>query len=141
MIDLGPFRLEAPLGRGGMGQVWSGTHRRFGYPVAVKFLTAKSVQKPGFLEAFRNEVRMVAGLDHPNVVQVYDYGEADHRTATATAGRIPVGTPWLAMELVTGGTLAPLGGRLEWTELEPITRSLLLALGHAHARGVIHRDL
>jgi serine/threonine protein kinase/tetratricopeptide (TPR) repeat protein len=124
-----------------MGQVWSGTHLRLAYPVAVKFLTSRAVKKPGFLQAFRNEVRLVAALDHPNVVRVYDAGEADAATARVTHDRIREGTPWLAMELVRGGTLAPLGGKLTWTEFDTVVWSLLEALGHAHARGVIHRDL
>ncbi len=141
MIALGPFRLDQPIGRGGMGQVWSGAHLRLTYPVAVKFLTSRAVKKPGFLQAFRNEVRLVAALDHPNVVRVYDAGESSAETARVTQGRIAEGTPWLAMELVRGGTLAPLGGKLGWTEFDTVVWSLLEALGHAHARGVIHRDL
>lgn len=141
MIALGPFRLDQPIGRGGMGQVWAGSHLRLAYPVAVKFLTSRAFKKEGFLQAFRNEVRLVAALDHPNVVRVYDAGEAEAETARVTHGRIAEGTPWLAMELVRGGTLAPLGGKLRWTEFDTVVASLLEALGHAHARGVIHRDL
>jgi serine/threonine protein kinase/tetratricopeptide (TPR) repeat protein len=141
LIALGPFRLDQPIGRGGMGQVWAGAHLGSDEPVAVKFLTSRAFKKPGFLQAFRNEVRLVAALDHPNVVQVFDAGEASAETARVTHGRIAEGTPWLAMELVKGGTLAPLGGKLTWTEFDTVVWSLLEALGHAHARGVIHRDL
>ncbi len=124
-----------------MGQVWCAVHRDLGYPVAVKFLTARTYRKTGFLEAFRNEIRSVAALDHPNIVSVLDHGEASMRTEKATRGRIRHGTPWLAMELVGGGTLAPLCGRLTWPEVESVIEALLGALGHAHGRGVIHRDL
>ncbi len=141
MIALGPFRLDQPIGRGGMGQVWAASHLRSGQPVAVKFLTSRSAKKYGFIQAFRNEVRLVAALDHPNVVRVYDAGESSAETERVTQGRITAGTPWLAMELVPGGTLSPLGGRLTWPEIDTVVRSLLQALGHAHARGVIHRDL
>jgi len=124
-----------------MGEVWSAIHHRIGTPVAVKFLTAEGLQQPDFLRAFRVEARAVAALDHPGIVRVHDYGEVDTGTTVASRGRIPEGTPWLAMERVDSGTLLPLVGRLRWQELHSVVLTLLDALAHAHARGVIHRDL
>ncbi len=124
-----------------MGEVWSGIHHRLGTPVAVKFLTAEGLQQPGFLRAFRVEARAVAALDHPGIVRVHDSGEVHTATTVASRGRIPEGTPWLAMERVDSGTLLPLVGRLRWPELHGVVLTLLDALAHAHARGVIHRDL
>ncbi|NCG22037.1 MAG: protein kinase [Rhodobacterales bacterium] len=140
-IVLGPFQLEEPLAQGGMGEVWLARHRMSGEPVAIKLLTSKSAQKPKFRAAFRNEVGAVAALDHPHVTAVYDYGEVDAPAVQASLNHLREGTPWLAMELVAGGTLHDFSGRLNWEELRHVTRCLLDALAHAHARGVIHRDL
>lgn len=141
MIGLGPFTLDHPLGRGGMGEVWAARHPTGAHDVAIKFLTVESARHPAFMDAFRNEARAVAALDHPHIVHVYDYGEASQDTETASLGQIAAGTPWLAMEMVSGGTLSRWAGQLRWAELEQIILSLLDALAHAHARGVIHRDL
>jgi len=124
-----------------MGEVWAGVHRQLGVPVAIKFLTAAGLREADFVRAFRTEVRAIAALDHPAIVTTYDFGEVGDDTATATAGRIPAGSPWLAMERVGGGTLAPLVGRLTWPEVRSVLSGLLDALAHAHARSVVHRDL
>jgi serine/threonine protein kinase/tetratricopeptide (TPR) repeat protein len=141
VIELGPFGLDRSVGSGGMGQVWSGIHRRLKYPVAIKFLTEKGFRNQRYLDAFRSEVRSAAALDHPHIVRVFDHGEVDTKTEAATGGAIPAGSPWLAMEFVEGGTLSASCGRLPWTAVESVIHALLDALGHAHARGVIHRDL
>jgi len=124
-----------------MGEVWAGVHRQLGVPVAVKFLTASGMREADFVRAFRTEVRAITALDHPAIVTTHDFGEVGDDTAEATAGRIPAGSPWLAMERVGGGTLAPLVGRLTWAEVRSVVNGLLDALAHAHARSVIHRDL
>lgn len=141
MIELGPFDLQAPLGQGGMGEVWTGLHRLQRRKVAVKLMTLEAARNPVFRAAFRNEVRAAAALDHPNLVMVYEYGEATEATERGCDGRIRAGTPFLAMELVEGGTLHTLKGRLDWPRLRTAIVALLDALAHAHARGVIHRDL
>ncbi len=141
MIRLGPFELEAPMGRGGMGEVWAARHVQQQTPVAVKLLTADAAREARFRAAFRNEVRASASLDHPNIVLVYDHGEVDPQAELASSSRLATGTPYLAMEMVSGGTLVSLAGRLGWVELRHIVLSLLDALAHAHARGVIHRDI
>ena len=124
-----------------MGEVWAATHRLLGIPVAIKFLTDEGLRELDFVQAFRTEVRAVAALDHPAIVRVHDFGEVGRDTAAATEGQVPEGSPWLAMERVGGGTLAPLVGRLRWAEVRSVVLSLLDALGHAHARDVVHRDL
>ncbi|MFZ5480346.1 MAG: protein kinase domain-containing protein [Myxococcota bacterium] len=141
MIRLGAFQLDAPLGAGGMGEVWRARHVGQGTPAAVKVLTAKVARHPWFASAFRAEVRAVAGLDHPNVVMVFDHGEASEEAEEATAGRLAAGSPWLAMELAGGGTLEARRGRTSWAELREVLLALLDALAHAHAAGVVHRDI
>ncbi len=141
MFDVGPFSLHAEIGGGGMGAVWGGVHREQGLPVAVKFLHARFADTPWFLEAFRNEVRSVARLRHPAIVTVFDHGEVDAAAARASGGAVEAGSPWLAMERVEGRPLARLIGRLDWPALRRTLLGLLDGLAHAHARGVVHRDI
>jgi len=117
-----------------MGTVWSALHRRSATPVAVKVLHHRP--EAWFVAQFREEVRSVASLDHPNVVRVFDYGQL-----TEPLPDIEVGAPYLVMELATEGTLTRRRGRLEWRALKPALEQVLQALAHAHARGIIHRDL
>jgi len=91
--------------------------------------------------AFHNEVRAVAGLYHPGIVMVFDSGEVDERAAQASDGRIQAGSPYLAMEYASGGSLSRVRQPLPWTHLGALVLALLDALAHAHARGVVHRDL
>jgi len=137
---LGPFDLAAPIGRGGMGQVWRGRHRDQGVPVAVKVLDHAMLQRSDFRELFRNEVRAAAGLEHEGIVLVLDQGEVPEAASRATNGRLQTGSPYLVMELLTGGTLHQ-ASCTNWTELRALLLRILDALAHAHARGVIHRDL
>lgn len=140
-VPLGPFELRHPLGRGAMGEVWAGVHRAHDTPVAIKILTGAVAERAGYLLSFRQEVRASAGLDHPNIVTTYDFGYIPKTTEEISQGRYPAGRPFLVMELVEGGSLASRRGNLEWPELYRILLGLLDALGHAHARGLIHRDL
>ncbi len=141
LIPLGPFDLIEPIGRGGMGEVWRGLHRAQQVPVAIKVLTARGMRRSFFLVAFRNEVRAMAGLDHPGIALVFDHGEVSEAAADQSEGALMAGSPFLAMELAHGGTLSPWCGRLAWMEVRKVLLALLDALAHAHARGVIHRDL
>ncbi len=140
-IPLGPFDLTAALGRGGMGEVWAGTHRTQGVAVAVKVITDQVAREERYRTAFRNEVRAVAGLDHPGVVQVFDFGEVPPEAARASSGRLTEGSPYLVMEMLGGGSLRDRMRDLRWPEVRYILEDLLAALAHAHARGVVHRDL
>jgi serine/threonine protein kinase len=140
-IPLGPFVLHEVIGRAGMGVVWSGTHVEQGAPVAVKVLTQEGSKDPLFLASLRNEVRGVAGLDHPGVVRVYDQGTVPRSVADPTGGVLSAGSPYLVMEMLEGGTLLPLCGRMGWTQIWQVLAQILSGLAHAHARGVIHRDI
>ena len=81
MIPLGPFELEEPVARGGMGEVWRGRTTRGHKPVAVKVIRVASAQDSVFSRYFQNEVRAVAALDHDNVIRVFDYGHVSEATA------------------------------------------------------------
>ncbi len=141
MIPLGPFELEASIGRGGMGEVWRGVHRENRAPIAVKVITAERALRPHYLAAFKNEVRATAGLDHPSIVMVLDYGQIDETAARASEGHFVAGSPFLAMELLAGGSLKKYVAKLAWPELCAVLLRLLDALAHAHARGMVHRDI
>lgn len=134
-IGLGPFDALAPLGSGGMGEVWRGVHRASGTPVALKILAGARLC--GTSDALQRELRAVAALDHPHIVRVYDFGRVAQ--AASAGSPWPDGTPFLAMELLEG-TLSE-QPPADWPSLLAVLRALLAALAHAHARGVVHRDL
>ena len=104
-IPLGPFDLVKPIGEGGMGVVWRGEHRRQGVSVAVKAMTGQTTRDARYARAFRNEVRAVAGLDHPGIVQVFDFGAISDEADRLSRGRLKSGFLYLVMELVEGGSL------------------------------------
>lgn len=140
-VYLGPFELKRPIGKGGMGEVWRAHHADQDVPVAVKVMTAKVFENEENRTRFKNEVRAVAQLDHPGIVWVFDYGVVTDEAAEASGGRLVAGSPYLAMEHASGGTLASLRRALPWEELRTILLNLLDALAHAHAHGIVHRDL
>ncbi len=141
---MGPLQLHRRVGRGGVGEVWSGQHGAATgqrTQVAVKFLSAGPARSATFRQAFQREIRAIAALDHPNIVRVYDAGQTDEELERTSGGRFRAGTPYLVMELVSGGTLARHQGEIGWDELRVRLLELLDALAHAHARGLIHRDI
>jgi tetratricopeptide (TPR) repeat protein len=125
---------DRPLGTGGFGAVWRVTHATLGVSAALKVMTHPSWQSPEGKRAFRDEVRAMGLLDHPNVVRVLDHGEV------GTGGPLPEGAPWLVMELIDGATLAaaPLAG---WPALRAVIGGALDGLAHAHALGLVHGDV
>jgi CheY-like chemotaxis protein len=123
-----------------MGSVWRGVHRDSGLPVAVKVLHKSALRDGKGIQGFRNEVRAVAGLDHPGVVWVFDVGSVPPAAAAGSGGMLEEGAPYLAMEYASGGTLAEFVPA-SWNEAQTLLLELLSILGHAHARGVVHRDL
>lgn len=140
-IPLGPFLLEQVIGRGGMGEVWRGRHVAQGIPVAIKVLTAVGSTDPLFLSCFQNEVKTSASLDHPTIIQVFDQGLITPVVEEETDGQLIAGSPYLAMQLAAGGSLRPLRGQLEWGQVWRILLRLLDGMAHAHARGVVHKDI
>jgi serine/threonine-protein kinase len=123
------YMLLSRLGSGGMADVWLATDEMLERRVALKFLHERFNQDAQFVERFRREAQAAAGLQHPNVVGVYDRGEA--------AGR-----HWIAMEYVEGASLKDLINRgLSVGEAVEITRQILHGVRFAHERGIVHRDL
>lgn len=120
------YRLETELGRGGMGTVYRAHDTVLEREVAVKVLTASDLGSSGRARLLR-EAQMAASLDHPNIVSIYDAGEAE-------------GTPYIVMQLVTGHSLHEQAPR-EVAQIVAIARQICAALEHAHARGIVHRDL
>jgi len=128
-----------------MGEVWGGTYPVQEVPVAVKVVTRELAFDERVLAALRNEVRIAAGFDHPFVVRLYEQGEVDARAEAASGGKLAAGSPYVAMELVGGGSLRqqarPEAPPLTWPALRGLLLDLLDALAHVHARGYVHRDL
>jgi len=126
----GRYRLERILGTGGMASVWLARDERLGRPVAVKLLSDSLAHDESYLSRFRREARLAAGLSHPNLVKVYDFGGEEER-------------PYLVMEYVEGGTLASRidGGTAQELDPDRLTRELLGALDHIHSAGIVHRDI
>ncbi|MFT5460197.1 MAG: tetratricopeptide (TPR) repeat protein [Myxococcota bacterium] len=133
-LQLGPFVLQRRLGRGAMGEVWGAVHTRAREMVAVKLLTAEAARERRFVDALLRETEVVASLSHPNIVRVHDVG-----ILPADAGA-SAGGPYLVMEAATG-TLADEVATLQWDRLRLALEATLNALAHAHARGVVHRDV
>ncbi|MBW3578514.1 MAG: Stk1 family PASTA domain-containing Ser/Thr kinase [Actinobacteria bacterium] len=126
----GRYRLDRPIGRGGMAQVWAARDEVLDRPVAVKLLSARFHDDPDFQQRFRREAQQAAALNHPNIVAVYDTGEHD-------------GLPFIVMELVQGRSLQQImahGGLTEERALE-VCAEVCSALAYAHSRGIIHRDI
>jgi serine/threonine-protein kinase len=125
----GRYRLISKLGSGGMADVWLADDQMLDRRVALKFLHERFAQDAQFVERFRREAQAAAGLQHPNVVGVYDRGEDE-------------GRHWIAMEYVEGAMLKELISQgLSVGEAVEIVRQILVGAKFAHARGIVHRDL
>ena len=140
MIELGPFRLDKPIGVGASAEVWGALHRLEKVPVAVKVLTARAARQEAFADGFRTEVEAAASLNHPAIVELLDQGRVPPAVEGASNGRLRAGSPYLVMERLDGGALHD-REPLDWRELRSTLMTLLDALAHAHARGVLHRDI
>lgn len=122
-----------------MASVRVGTYGPDGTRVAIKVLRPEIARQPDFVTAFGHEVRATAGLNHSRITAIYDHGVVTESEATAAPEY--AGVPWLAMELVEGSTLRSVAGKLSWPEIKRVLLDVLDALAHAHARGLLHRDI
>ena len=126
----GRYRIEGPLGRGGMAEVRAGTDLRLNRPVAVKFLLPEMAARDDIRRRFEAEARAAASLTDPHAVAVYDTGEHD-------------GLPYIVMERLPGETLADriAAGPQDPAWVRQVAVEVLAALGAAHAAGLVHRDV
>src|SRR5215216_5612333 len=130
VID-GRYRVLSRLGSGGMADVYCAEDEQLGRQVAVKLLYRRFAEDEEFVERFRREASSAAGLQHPNIVGVFDRGEWD-------------GTYYIAMEYLQGHTLKQLvreHGAMPPDLAVDITIQVLRAAKFAHKRGVVHRDI
>lgn len=127
---IGPYEIVGQIGAGGMGEVWKAKDTRLGRDVAIKVLPTDFAEDAGLVRRFHQEAKILASLNHPNVVQVFEAGDFE-------------GSPFLVMELLEGETLR---ARLHSKPLAPkraaeIAREASLGLSAAHEKGILHRDL
>lgn len=129
-MDIGPYHIEDQLGQGGMATVYKAHHQRLDRYVAVKFLHHSFLQDENFRNRFNREARIVARLDHPNIVPIYDYNEHEN-------------TPYLVMKYVDGPTLKQRAFKQGLTpdQVIEILAPIADALDYAHSQGVLHRDM
>jgi Tol biopolymer transport system component/predicted Ser/Thr protein kinase len=128
---LGPFEIVSPLGVGGMGEVYRARDAKLGREIAIKVLPSETSSDPERRQRFEQEARSASALNHPNILTVYDIGEAD-------------GSLYIAMELVEGKTLRELvasGEPLPTKKLLDFAVQIAEGLAKAHAAGIVHRDL
>jgi serine/threonine protein kinase len=126
-LAAGRYRIDRVLGRGGMAVVYLARDEELHRRVAVKVLADHLVGDQSFRARFLQESRLASRLSHPNVVQVYDAGDAD-------------GRPYIVMEYVPGGTVAQRDG-LTWEPTVALALQACAGLQHAHDAGLVHRDV
>lgn len=132
---IGNVRVEKLLARGGMAEVYLGSHLNLERPVAIKLLHSYIEEEPLLLERFRREAKVVAGLRHPNIVQIFDFDTMD-------------GHPYIVMEYLKGPTLATYlrhlhqrKKRIPPDQVARLLNELSTALDYAHKQNVVHRDI
>ena len=132
---IGKVRIDKFLARGGMGEVYLGTHLTLDRPVAVKVLHSFIEEDPDLILRFQREAKVVAGLRHLNIVQIYDFDAVD-------------GHPYIVMEYLNGPALATYlselhkrNERIPHYQVARLLKEMTDALDYAHAQGVIHRDI
>ena len=127
---LGPYEILAPIGAGGMGEVYKAKDHKLDRYVVVKVLRPELAEDPERLRRFEQEARAASALNHPNIVTVHDLGEHE-------------GAPYIVMEYVAGVTLREklAGGPLPRDEVIRYVAQLAAGLAKAHQAGIVHRDL
>jgi len=132
---IGKVRIDKYLARGGMAEVYLGTHLTLDRPVAIKVLHSYIEEDPDLLARFQREAKVVAGLRHPNIVQIYDFDAVD-------------GHPYIVMEYLKGPPLATYlrelhqrNERIQHHQVARLLKALTASLDYAHEQGVIHRDI
>jgi serine/threonine-protein kinase len=127
---LGPYEIGAPIGAGGMGEVFRAHDTKLGRDVAIKVLPESFAHDAERMARFEREAQVLASLNHPHIATIFGLEESD-------------GVRALVMELVEGPTLAErIGHRaMPLEEALPIAKQIAEGLGYAHERGIIHRDL
>ncbi len=127
---IGRYEIRSELGRGGMATVYRAYDPSFDREVAIKVLPREFMHDPQFRDRFQREVKTIALLEHPAIVPVYDVGEDD-------------GMPYFVMRYMPGGSLSDWieKGRFTLQDTARLIERLAQALGYAHKKGVIHRDL
>ncbi|HLN58332.1 MAG TPA: serine/threonine-protein kinase, partial [Thermoanaerobaculia bacterium] len=127
---LGPYEILAPLGAGGMGEVYRARDERLRREVAIKVLVSELSADPARRKRFEQEARSASSLNHPNIVTIHDIGSTDSMV-------------YIAMELIDGQTLRALqqDGPLSTRRLLDVAFQISDGLAKAHAAGIVHRDL
>jgi serine/threonine protein kinase len=125
---LGGYRLVSRLGQGGMATVYKAYEPALDRYVAIKVLPQFFANDPVFVQRFRREAKAVAQLNHPNIVPIYSYGES-------------AGITYIAMQFVMGDTLKHDGQKFSFDESLRLLAPVARALGYAHQRGIVHRDV
>ncbi len=128
--NVGPYRILEQLGQGGMASVYKAYHAALDRYVALKVLHQAFNEDSTFIGRFQREAKVVAKLEHPNIVPVYDYAEQE-------------GRPYLVMKFIEGDTLKARMGisPLSSQEIEKVVETVGAALGYAHRQGILHRDI
>lgn len=128
--QLGPYQILEMIGRGGMGVVFKGYHPALDRYVAVKVLSTALSADPAFVERFKNEAQIIARLEHPNILPVYDFAISED-------------TAYLVMKLVTGSSLSEKIGPhgMPPAAAIKVLEAVAQALLHAHRRNIVHRDI
>jgi serine/threonine protein kinase/tetratricopeptide (TPR) repeat protein len=127
---LGPYEILAPIGAGGMGEVYRARDKKLDRDVAIKVLPASVATDPGALARFEREAKAVAALSHPNILSIFDFGTHD-------------ATSYAVMELLEGETLRErlVAGPIPQKQAVDYALQIAMGLSAAHERGVVHRDL
>jgi tRNA A-37 threonylcarbamoyl transferase component Bud32 len=131
VADIGGYTGLEMIARGGMGEIYKARHPSLNRTIAIKVLSLYFKEDADFNKRFAREAEMMAQLKHPNIINIYDYGEQD-------------GLPYIVMEYLAGDTLSHIlkeRQRLSLDESLPLLRDLASALDFAHAQGIVHRDI